>query len=184
MIKINMGSGWRDFGKDWIHIDGGDYSHLDSYDIYNLPYRNDSVSLIYASHLIEYFDRDEVKLLLKEWIRTLEPGGTLRIAVPDFEAITDLYFLKNRGEKIYPLDTFLGPLYGKMDMAGKTIYHKTTYDFESLKKILEELGMSNISRYDWRETEHADFDDHSQAYIPHMDKENGILISLNVECTK
>jgi len=27
-------------------------------------------------------------------------------------------------------------------------------------------------------------DDYSQAYVPHMDKENGILISLNVECHK
>ena len=33
MIKINLGCGWRDFGKDWIHIDGGDYSHLDFKDI-------------------------------------------------------------------------------------------------------------------------------------------------------
>ena len=30
MIKINMGCGWRKFGEDWIHIDGGDYDHLDS----------------------------------------------------------------------------------------------------------------------------------------------------------
>jgi len=43
MIKINMGCGWRDFGKDWIHIDGGDYSHLDSKDIFNLPYEDNSV---------------------------------------------------------------------------------------------------------------------------------------------
>jgi hypothetical protein len=28
------------------------------------------------------------------------------------------------------------------------------------------------------------FDDHSQAYIPHMDKENGTLISLNIETIK
>ena len=40
MIKINLGCGWRNFGKDWIHIDGGDYSHLDSTDIFNLPYED------------------------------------------------------------------------------------------------------------------------------------------------
>ncbi|HAI38830.1 MAG TPA: methyltransferase, partial [Maribacter sp.] len=39
-------------------------------------------------------------------------------------------------------------------------------------------------KYDWRQTEHAKFDDHSQAYIPHMDKENGTLISLNIEAVK
>jgi hypothetical protein len=35
MIKINLGCGWRNFGKDWYHIDGGDYDHLDSRDIIN-----------------------------------------------------------------------------------------------------------------------------------------------------
>jgi len=33
-------------------------------------------------------------------------------------------------------------------------------------------------------TEHSEFDDCSQAYLPKMDKENGILISLNVQCSK
>ena len=44
--------------------------------------------------------------------------------------------------------------------------------------------MTNISIYDWRKTEHAQFDDHSQAYLPHFEKEKGILISLNVESKK
>ena len=41
-----------------------------------------------------------------------------------------------------------------------------------------------MKRYDLRDTEHADIDDCSQAYLPHMDKENGVLMSLNVEATK
>ena len=83
-----------------------------------------------------------------------------------------------------PLNSFLGPLYGKMEMGDKTIYHKTTYDFKELKLILNKCGFSNIDYYNWKNTEHKDFDDHSQAYIPHMDKENGILISLNIEAVK
>jgi hypothetical protein len=162
MIKINMGCGWRDFGKDWIHIDGGDYPHLDSKDIFNLSYNDNSVDLIYVSHVIEYFN-----------------SGILRLAVPDFKNISFLYHTYD-----YPLETFLGPLYGKMPMGDKTIYHKTTYDFNSLKSLLESLDMRNVVEYDWRKTEHSKFDDHSQAYIPHMDKDHGTLISLNVECTK
>ena len=87
-------------------------------------------------------------------------------------------------EKKYPLNNFLGPLYGQMLMNNEVIYHRTTYDFVSLKNILEKAGFSNIRKWDWRKTEHAKFDDHSQAHLPHMDKESGILISLNVECTK
>ena len=64
------------------------------------------------------------------------------------------------------------------------IYHKTVWNFTLLSEFLESNGFSDVRRYDWRQTIHKDYDDHSQAYYPHMDKENGILISLNVEATK
>jgi len=66
----------------------------------------------------------------------------------------------------------------------KTLYHKTVYSFDSLKDLLEENGFNNVHRYDWKNTIHKDYDDHSQAYFPHMDKENGLLVSLNIEATK
>jgi predicted SAM-dependent methyltransferase len=180
MIKLHLGCGPRNFGDDWVHIDGGDYDHLDSYDIINLPVDDNSVDLIYASHVLEYFDREEAGDILGKWFKALKAGGVLRLAVPDFHAMVRLYFEQN-----LPLETFLGPLYGKMKMGGETIYHKTTYDQESLVKLLEEkVGFSETSLYNWDKTCHGDKDDHSQAYIPHMDKENGALISLNVECKK
>jgi len=111
----------------------------------------------------------------------LKSDGVLRIAVPNFSVIVSLYI---KGYEPYELEDFLGPLYGKMRMGKDTIYHKTVYDFNSLKKTLENVGFKDVSHYDWRETEHSEFDDHSQAYLPHMDKENGTLISLNVECVK
>ena len=83
------------------------------------------------------------------------------------------------------LSQAIGPLYGKMQMGHETIYHKTTYDFESLEAVLNEAGFVNVKRYDHWLTEHPNtgdrtdkYDDHSAAYI------NGTLISLNVECTK
>lgn len=180
MVKINMGCGWRDFGDDWIHIDSGDYSHLDYHSITNLDFfENNSIDLIYASHVIEYFDREQVVDLLNEWKRVLKPTGTLRLAVPNFFEISKLYTING-----YPVDKFVGLLYGKMKMGKETIYHKTVYDYESLKNVLNSCGFQDVRHYDWRETEHANFDDHSQAYLPHMDKENGTLMSLNVECTK
>lgn len=195
-VKLHLGCGKRDFGDDWIHIDGGDFPHLHSHDVTQLPFEDNSVDLIYASHLLEYFDREEAVEVLSEWRRVLKyppggPGGVLRLAVPDFETMVILYLWK----KEYKLESFLGPLYGKMNMEtvhmednrfkeSKTVYHKTTYDLDSLTELLESVGMENIHKYSWKETEHSEFDDQSQAFLPHMDKEKGILISLNVECTK
>ncbi len=178
-MKFNIGCGWRNFGKGWIHIDGGDYDHLDSSDIYLKDYENGSGDLIYASHLIEYFDREEVVPLLKRWKNVLKSNGVLRLAVPDFDVCAKLYT-----DGKYPLNSFLGVLYGKMPMGDKMIYHKTTYDYSSLTALLNEIGMRKVKKYNWKNTEHAQFDDHSQAYLPDMDKENGTLISLNIECIK
>lgn len=178
MIKLNLGCGWRNFGPEWVHIDGGDYDHLYSKDITNLPFDSNSVDLIYASHVFEYFDRIGAIDLLKEWRRVLKVGGVLRLAVPDFHAMCQLYC---NGEG---LNNFLGPLYGRMTMNDQIIYHKTVYDYKSLSKLLSENGFGDIARWDWRKVEHGKFDDHSQAYLPHMNKETGILISLNIECTK
>jgi predicted SAM-dependent methyltransferase len=178
MIKLHLGCGWRDFGPEWIHIDGGDYSHIDYKDITTLLFEDNSVDLIYSSHTIEYFDREEVKILLDEWKRVLKPGGIIRLAVPDFLKLTWVY------QETKDLNKILGPLFGKMSMGEEIIYHKTVYDFNSLKTLLEGIGFSKVKLYNWRQTEHNQFDDHSQAYYPHMNKENGLLISLNIEAIK
>jgi predicted SAM-dependent methyltransferase len=178
-IKINMCCGPRDFGPDWIHIDGGTYDHLDHYNVNELPYMSNSVDLIYCSHAIEYWSKSEVVKLLREWKRTLKPNGILRLAVPDFAAMSQLY----TSGKI-DLVQIIGPLYGEMQMSNETIYHKMVYDFNSLSELLYGIGFKNVKRFNWRKTEHTEFDDHSQAFIPKMDKDNGTLISLNVECAK
>lgn len=180
-VKLHLGCGWRNFGKEWIHIDNGDYEHLDyKSDVTSLPMiESESVDLIYASHVIAYFNRDEIIPILNEWNRVLKTGGVLRLATPDFKSMIELY---HQGEIV--IEEVLGPLYGKMDMDGVDIYHRTTYDLKSLKSILTRCGFTNIQKYNWRQTEHSEFDDHSQAYKPNMDKENGKLISLNVESIK
>ena len=55
-----------------------------------------------------------------------------------------------------------------------------------LRGGLEEAAFGNVRRYDWRETDigKAGIDDYIQAYLPHMDKENGRLMALNVEADK
>ena len=194
MIKLHLGCGSKDFGKEWVHIDGSHYPHIKYHNITKLngqfrraSFEDDSVDLIYTSHTLEYFDRDKVIDVLREWRRVLRPDGVLRLAVPDFEACAKLYV--NNDE---PLSSFVGMFYGKWKMNGKpngrygkkTIYHKTIYDFPSLKKVLEDNGFNNVKKWNWRDVEHGDIDDYSQAYLPHMDKENGTLVSLNVECNK
>ena len=175
-MKLHLGCGIRNFGTDWIHIDKADLDHIQHHNVTSLPFKDNSCDVVYASHLLEYFDRVEVLEVLKEWKRVLKPEGILRVAVPDFEQLSKLY---NNG---YSLERILGPLYGKW--GDPSVYHKTVYDFRSLKTVLFICGFHKVVRYNWRDTEHSQYDDHSQAYLPHMDKENGTLVSLNVEAVK
>jgi predicted SAM-dependent methyltransferase len=181
MIKIHMGCGRRDFGKEWIHIDQEKYDHVMHNDITKLVFQSGTVDLIYASHVLSYFNRREALFVLLEWNRVLKPGGVIRLAVPDFQAMARLYTM---APDTFPIESFLGPIYGQMAFGSTTIYHKTTYDYRSLSVLLQEAGFKHVGLYDWRHTEHAHIDDHSQAYLPHMAKEKGNLISLNVEAVK
>lgn len=161
-IKLHLGCGKRDFGPEWVHIDRVDFPHIKHKDVTKLPYADGSVSLIYACHLIAYFDREEIVPILKEWKRVLRPYGVLRIATPNWDVLR---------LKAVPV---LGPLYGKM--SDPPIYHRTVYGKAGLKTILEAAGFYKVKTYDHNKTSHATFDDHSAAYI------HGKLISLNIQC--
>ena len=113
--------------------------------------------------------------VVKEWNRVLKPEGLL-----------DHLYLILKICRVYTntenLDLVKGPVFGRQDYLYNI--HYNIFDKKSLTTLLEANNFYNIREYDWRETEHAEVDDYSQAYIPHMDKENGTLISLNLECNK
>ena len=177
MKKLHIGCGDR-YIPGFIHIDVRKLPHVD----YVVPadkldmFDGNSVDLIYACHALEHFGRNHIEDVLKEWYRVLKPSGILRVAIPDFEKLVEVY-LKTKDLKL-----ILGPLVGRQDYPENT--HYIVFDYTYLSEVLNKVGFKNIHRYNWRQTIHEDYDDYSQAYIPHMDKEHGILISLNVECEK
>lgn len=176
-MKLHLGCGKR-FIPGFIHIDAVDYPHVDHVaTIDNLSFIQDgTVDLIYNCHVLEHFKRRDVERVLGEWLRVLKPGGVLRVSVPDFAALCEIY------QRYQKLDLVIGALFGRQDYLYNI--HYNVFDFTALSDQLTRAGFADVHRYDWRETEHAAIDDYSQAYIPHMDKDNGMLISLNVECVK
>lgn len=175
--KLHLGSGTKIL-DGFLNIDIRPLPGVDIVStIDNLPmFEDNSIDLIYCCHVLEHVPRNELGNILTEWRRILKPDGKLRIAVPNFEAVVEHY-------KIYTdLPKLIGLLYGGQTY--KENFHYNIWDFKALKESLEKVGFNYVVRYDWRDTEHATIDDYSQAYLPHMDKETGILMSLNVECRK
>jgi ubiquinone/menaquinone biosynthesis C-methylase UbiE len=182
-LQLHLGCGKR-YIPGFVHIDLDDFPHIDHRcGIDKLPmFADETVDFIYCSHALTYFDRQQALEVLAEWRRVLKPGGVLRLAVPDFEALVSLY------QRTGDLNQILGPLFGRMVIEAPedetVIYKRTTYDYKSLEELCLQAGFRSFHRYDWRQTIHKDYDDFSQAYKPHMDKEHGQLISLNVEAVK
>ena len=177
-MNLHLGCGKR-YIPGYIHIDAVDYPHVDHIStIDNLSFIGDnSVDIIYTCHVLEHFKRREVSRVLGEWERVLKPGGVLRISVPDFASLCEIYQKFDN-----QLNLVIGALFGRQDYLYNI--HYNIFDFQSLKQALEDVGFIEVHRYDWRKTDHAEIDDYSQAYVPHMDKENGIQVSLNIECIK
>jgi len=141
MTKLNIGCGKHNLGNDWIHIDGEDYPHIEYHNLRKIPLEDNSVDLIYSSHTIEYFDRQEIKNILKEWKRLLKTGAKLQLVVPNFDTIASLRCLG------IPLEEMEMTLFGRMKMNQNLIYHKTCWNKEELSNLLTSLGFCNIKNF-------------------------------------
>jgi predicted SAM-dependent methyltransferase len=176
LVRLHLGCGKR-YLPGWVHIDLAEYDHLDyRRSIDDLSNFDDStVDAIYSSHALEYFDLTQATNVLVEWARVLCDGGTLHLAVPNFNSLVKIYYETNDIKKI------VGPLFGRMDGSSDAlIYHRTVYDETLLQELLHQAGFINIKHYDpinFLNNLDPAFDDHSLAFFPHMDH-NGIQVSL------
>ncbi len=179
-MKLHLGCGNKHI-EGFYHVDALAYDHVDHVGpVDRLPQIDDNtVDLIYACHVLEHFGRNEFRRVLKEWFRVLRPGGVLRLAVPDFAAVARIYV---RGDLEHGIEDVVGLCVG--GQRDEYDFHKMIFDADLLTRVLRETGFAEIRPWDWRQTEHADLDDYSQAYLPHMDKEHGTLMSLNLEASK
>lgn len=178
-MKLHLGCGPR-YIPGFVHVDAQPAPHVDIVGpVESLPMDDASVSLIYASHVLEHFGRYAYQAVLKEWFRVLKPGGILRLAVPDFAACAAIYY-ENGLEN--GLSGLVGLIIG--GQRNEHDYHKMIFDEVFLRNDLLKIGFREVRLWDWRATEHTNIDDYSQAFIPHLNKETGKLMSLNIEAVK
>lgn len=178
-MKLHLGCGPR-YIPGFIHVDALSAPHVDIVGpVERLPMDDASATLIYASHVLEHFGRFEYRAVLEEWFRVLKPGGTLRLSVPDFAACAEIYY---ESGLVDGLSGLVGLIVG--GQRDNYDYHKMIFDEAFLRRELLDIGFRTVQRWDWRTTEHVGVDDYSQAYIPHMQKKSGRLMSLNIEAVK
>lgn len=131
--RINIGSGGRDLSgyEPWDLADGRAGYPLDVAD--------DSVSEIYASHVLEHFSHRATLAVLQDWHRALAPGGRLRVAVPDFDRIMDAYITQAPGANVE------GWLFGG-HTDGRDV-HAAMFTERKLRALLSAAGFVDVAPF-------------------------------------
>ena len=101
---------------------------------------DNSVEEIYASHVLEHFGWRQTVAVLRDWTRALEPGGRLRVAVPDFDKIVDAY--RSR-EPNTPVEAFL--LGGQTDAHD---VHHALFTEEKLHEAMRRAGLLCMKQFE------------------------------------
>lgn len=90
--KLHIGCGPFTL-EGWLNTDIGGYRpeirYLDAGRHY--PFPDDSFEYIYSEHLFEHLELPQAATLLEECFRVLKPGGRMRLAMPDFHFLMELY---------------------------------------------------------------------------------------------
>lgn len=151
-------------------------------------FKNNSVDLIYCSHMFEHLSFEEADNAVRRWYDVLKKHGKLRLAVPNMEAVFAHYFYWK------DLKLLRSALWGSQ--RHNFDYHKCGWDEKTLKEFLEERGFKNCQIWHPEYTDpHSYIDDYSQAYYPDGHKPmvlgngkridmGGKLMSLNMEAEK
>jgi predicted SAM-dependent methyltransferase len=145
-LELGCGSTKR---VGWLSVDYRFGSDI-TYDITkDLPFKDGQFEKIYIEHVLEHFEFNEVKLVLRNIFRVLKPGGSLIISVPDLQIFVSEYINKVHGSSLmtfkpaifssYPADILNYIFY----MSGE---HKMMFDFDSLKFHLESAGFIDVMK--------------------------------------
>lgn len=128
-------------------------------------YSNEMFKAIYSSHVLEHLPLHGAKNCLAESYRCLQPGGVLRISVPDLDAQIRNYD-PNRS-----MDWAIN-LFEANERSEKNMHH-FMYNFESLRTLLKSAGFSQVTRRDYQ-----------QGDCPDVEKLDNRRESLFVEAVK
>ena len=154
LLKVNFGS-FTNMFHNWVNcdiIDLSDFAKRNGYifkkvDVRErLPFFDNEVDVIVAHHLIEHLTREEGYKFLKECYRILKEGGVIRLSTPSIKTISYHYNIGDLREYYKDLNKGVEESRDNSEAFYRLLFegHKTLYDGEDLKRIMEEIGFVNV----------------------------------------
>lgn len=105
--KLVLGDTNKRFGCwGWETVDIIDADYRVNFRSDSLPFPDESVNLVFSSHMVEHISDESASRLFSEIHRLLKPGGSFRVVCPDLDKVmraykeNDLYFfLQSKGAR-------------------------------------------------------------------------------------
>ena len=150
---LNVGCGPH-FNKNFINLDYWWMPEIEiCWDIVKkkYPIPDNSLEGIYTEHCLEHIPFGSFNENCKEFFRMLKSSGHVRIIMPDGELYLDIYQeRKNGGKKEMPYeDGYITPM-ARINGIFRNHGHLFIYDFQTVKKILGEIGFMDIKKETYR----------------------------------
>jgi predicted SAM-dependent methyltransferase len=126
MKLINIGCG-NHYHKEWINLDLYNSKHIKKHNIKNkLPFGDNSVDVIYHSHVLEHLDKQEGAKFITDCHRVLKNGGVMRLCIPDLEQICIEYLNNlNIGYEKQDVNAIKRYRWNKLEMYDQVIRKKS-----------------------------------------------------------
>jgi SAM-dependent methyltransferase len=140
-IKLHLGCA-NIYLNDFINIDMEEPIADENMDASKLKkYKDNSVSLIMASHIIEHFDWRQHENILKEWYRVLMPNCWLIVEAPNLEeAFKNFLDEKDDNNRLY--ENF-PQIFGRPDFSVGNIHQSGVWP-SYLKNVLKKVGFKKL----------------------------------------
>lgn len=176
-VLVHIGCG-KINSPEFINIDAQPYSHVHivTDDISSLPdIKSETVDLVYMCHILEHFKKREIEKVLKESKRILRKGGILRISVPDFDKLVEVYNAAGKD-----INTIIKQLMGGQDHQYNI--HYSAFNYQYLLGLLKEAGFVEVVSWDPDNCLYHNFKDRATRRLKVNNRE--YAISLNLEAIK
>jgi SAM-dependent methyltransferase len=152
--RLNWGCGTRNVPEGWVNSDikaaPGIQVVCDITE--GLPLEDSSFDYVVSIHALPELAYEDLRGALGELWRVLEPGGTLRLALPDMEKAIRAYLDRDAGYFLVP-DDDVRSLGGKM-IVQLTWYgfSRSMFTFDYIEELLYGAGFVRVSQCGFGET--------------------------------
>lgn len=177
-LRVNLGCGPLP-APGWLNVDGAAAEADLIQDIgRQLDLPDGCARLIFSEHVLEHLQfPDQSRVFLSECRRVLEPGGYIRIIVPDAERVIRAYAAGDRDLLRAVAPSEATPIEAVNRIFRERGFHRFAWDFALLKTELERVGFANVRRARFRDSAVPDLNlDH--------DEPGRVAQSLYVEAIK